>query len=188
MSITLFHLNRQLLTRALTRTGPLAIAQQKATSSTVTPDVAKYRAKSAEWVATNEKKYQRPISPHLQIYRFPFQVWSSGFHRISGLMLNGMLYTAGPLAFLATGHSTEILNYIYSMDIPSWFIFSVKLFIAWPISYHALNGIRHLAWDTGRGFENFEKISAAIFLLSFVLAGVITQLCLFPLDLHCKIF
>jgi hypothetical protein len=43
-----------------------------------------------------------------------------------------VLYTAGPLAFLATGHSTEILNYIYAMDIPSWFIVAVKMFIAWP--------------------------------------------------------
>ena len=84
-------------------------------------------------------------------FRFPLQVFSSGFHRITGLMLNGsksiaflffswmkrmlvisVLYTAGPLAFLATGHSDEILNYIHSMDIPSWFIFSVKMFIAWP--------------------------------------------------------
>ena len=82
--------------------------------------------------------------------RFPLQVWSSGITRITGLMLNGstnetfvlsgesayflflVLYTAGPLAFLATGHSTEILNYINSMDIPSWFIISVKMFIAWP--------------------------------------------------------
>ena len=80
-------------------------------------------------------------------------MWSSGFHRITGLMLNGsklelnlnkeklfsfyeffnsVLYTAGPLAFLATGHSAEILQYIYTMNIPSWFIFSVKLFMAWP--------------------------------------------------------
>jgi hypothetical protein len=43
-----------------------------------------------------------------------------------------VLYTAGPLAFLATGHSAEILNYIYAMDIPSWVIFSIKMFIAWP--------------------------------------------------------
>jgi hypothetical protein len=43
-----------------------------------------------------------------------------------------VLYTAGPLAFLATGHSAEILNYIYTMGIPSWFILSVKIFIAWP--------------------------------------------------------
>lgn len=39
------------------------------TSSTVTPEVANYREKAAEWVAANEKKYQRPMSPHLQIYK-----------------------------------------------------------------------------------------------------------------------
>jgi hypothetical protein len=83
------------------------------------------------------------------LFRFPMQVYSSGFHRITGLILNGsknkknffeiksififlVLYTAGPLAILATGHGTEILNYIYAMDIPSWFILSVKIFIAWP--------------------------------------------------------
>ncbi|CAF1392583.1 unnamed protein product [Rotaria magnacalcarata] len=176
MSIALLSLNRQLLARALSRQGPLAISQQVATSSTVTPQVADYRARAAQWVATNENCYKRPVSPHLLIYKIPFQMWSSGFHRITGLMLNGMLYTAGPLAFLATGHSAEILNYIYAMDIPSWFILSVKLFMAWPISYHAFNGIRHLAWDMGKGFENYRKISAAIFLLSFITAFGIIQL------------
>ncbi|CAF3691028.1 unnamed protein product, partial [Adineta steineri] len=150
--------------------------QQKATSSTVTPEVANYRTKSAEWVATNENKFKRPISPHIAIYRFPFQVFTSGFHRLTGVMLNTMLYTAGPLAFLATGHSAEILHYIYTSDIPSWFIFSVKMFIALPFSYHTINGIRHMAWDTGAGFEQYEKISAAVILLSFVLAAGLTQL------------
>ncbi|CAF1412070.1 unnamed protein product [Rotaria sp. Silwood1] len=176
MSIALLNLNRQLLSRALSRAGPLAIAQQKATSSTVTPDVANYRAKAADWVAQNENQFKRPVSPHIQIYRFPFQVWSSGFHRFTGVVLNIMLYTAGPLAILATGHSAEILNYIYAMDIPSWFIISVKLLMAWPISYHALNGIRHLAWDMGKGFEGYNKTSAIIFLLSFISAIGITQL------------
>ncbi|CAF0988294.1 unnamed protein product [Rotaria sordida] len=176
MSIALLNLNRQLLSRALTRAGPLAIAQQKATSSTVTPEVANYRAKAAEWVAENENKYKRPVSPHVLIYKFPLQVWSSGFHRFTGVVLNGMLYTAGPLAFLATGHSAEILNYINSMDIPSWFILSVKLFIAWPLSYHAINGIRHLAWDMGKGFENYTKITAIVVILSFITAIGITQL------------
>jgi len=176
MSIALYHLHRQLLTRALTRAGPLAITQQKATSSTVTPEVANYRTKSAEWVATNENKYKRPTSPHIQIYKFPLQVWSSGLHRVTGLMLNGMLYTAGPLAFLATGHSTEILNYINSMDIPSWFIIAVKMFIAWPLAYHTLNGCRHLTWDMGKGFENYEKTTPILFVLSFLLAFGIIQL------------
>ena len=44
-------------------------SQQKATSSSITPQVADYRAKASEWVAANEKKYQRPMSPHIQIYK-----------------------------------------------------------------------------------------------------------------------
>lgn len=176
MSIALLHLNRQLITRALTRVGPLALTQNKATSSTLTPEIARYREKSAVWLDKNQNELKRPLSPHIQIYRFPFQVWSSGFHRFTGVVLNIMLYTAGPLAIMATGHSAEILNYIYHMDIPSWFIVAVKVLISWPISYHALNGIRHLAWDAGKGFENYEKVSALIFTLSFALATGIVLL------------
>ena len=43
---------------------------QKATSSTVTPEIANYRAKAAEWVAVNQGKYKRPMAPHVQIYRY----------------------------------------------------------------------------------------------------------------------
>ncbi|CAF1012902.1 unnamed protein product [Didymodactylos carnosus] len=144
MSLTLLSLNKQLFSRTLSRYGPMLL-QTAASSDTVTPQTAAYRLKSKEWVETNEKKLNRPLSPHIQIYRFPLQVYTSGFHRFTGLILNG-----------------KILSYIYAMNIPSWAIFSIKLMIAWPVTYHTVNGIRHLAWDTGRGFEKYETITAVV--------------------------
>lgn len=54
----------------------MKFSQQKATSSTVTPEVADYRTKASEWVVENEKKYKRPMSPHLQVYRSIFLLYS----------------------------------------------------------------------------------------------------------------
>lgn len=45
------------------------------------------------------------------------------------------------------------LNLVKALEIPAWIIFSGKTVLAWPLAYHAFNGIRHLAWDLGYGFD-----------------------------------
>lgn len=96
-------------------------------------------------------KAARPLSPHLQIYRPQITSILSILHRITGIALSvGTLMltwwllaaAAGP-DYFATAHGF----------ITSWF--GWLLLFGWSVAlfYHLANGIRHLAWDAGWGFE-----------------------------------
>lgn len=62
--------------------------------------------------------------------------------------------TTFALAALALPENFEhYLNLIKALEIPAMIIFSGKTVLAWPLCYHAFNGIRHLAWDLGYGFD-----------------------------------
>ncbi|MEM9796693.1 MAG: succinate dehydrogenase, cytochrome b556 subunit [Pseudomonadota bacterium] len=103
----------------------------------------------------------RPLSPHLQIYRPQLTSISSILTRITGnaLILGGLLITwwfvaaaAGPDAF---GTADAVIR--------SWFGKLVMLGSIWALWYHTLAGIRHLIWDTGHGLdlETSEKMGWA---------------------------
>lgn len=111
----------------------------------------------------------RPLSPHLQIYRLPLLALISITHRGTGIALSaGMILLAywliaaatGPEAFAAA--SAFLGSPIGTLLL---FVFSLSLF------YHLANGIRHLLWDAGFGFElgqayhsGYAVIAAAILL------------------------
>lgn len=62
--------------------------------------------------------------------------------------------TTFALAALALPENFEhYLNLIKALEIPAMIIFSGKTVLAWPLCYHAFNGVRHLAWDLGYGFD-----------------------------------
>jgi succinate dehydrogenase / fumarate reductase cytochrome b subunit len=93
----------------------------------------------------------RPVSPHLQVYKPQITSILSITHRITGVALCGgaviltywlMAATYGPDAF-ATAQSL----------LGSWFGMLVLLGVVFSLWYHLANGIRHLAWDAGWGFE-----------------------------------
>ena len=94
---------------------------------------------------------ERPLSPHLQIYRPQINMVMSIVHRITGAGLYfGMLLLAWWLLAAATGPGPYA-------DV-SWFFGTLigKLILfgfTWALMHHALGGVRHLIWDTGRGFE-----------------------------------
>ena len=98
----------------------------------------------------------RPLSPHLQVYRPQLNSVTSILTRITGnaLIVGSLLITwwfvaaaAGPEAFaVADGVLT------------SWFGDLVMFGSLWAIWYHLLAGLRHLYWDTGRGF-NLEQVA-----------------------------
>jgi succinate dehydrogenase / fumarate reductase cytochrome b subunit len=95
--------------------------------------------------------HPRPISPHLQVYRWQLTSVLSILHRASGVFLAlGVVPLVGWLVTAAAG--------------PAWFdcaqqvagsIIGRSLLFVWTgaFFYHLLNGVRHLAWDAGWGFE-----------------------------------
>ena len=93
----------------------------------------------------------RPMSPHLQVYRPEITSILSVFHRGSGIVLAiGTLLLVYWLAAAAAGpESFETAQAI----IGSWF--GRLCLFGWTAAlfYHLLNGIRHLVWDAGYGFE-----------------------------------
>lgn len=93
----------------------------------------------------------RPLSPHLQVYRPQLTSVLSILHRITGVGLAvGTLLLVWWLVAAATGPT--------AFDTVQSFIGSIVgrlLLLAWSFAlyYHLCNGIRHLVWDAGKGFE-----------------------------------
>lgn len=94
---------------------------------------------------------RRPISPHIGIYRPQITSVLSILHRITGvaMALAAMLIAWWFLA-AATGP-----DYFALADglLTSWVGHLVLLGSLWAVWYHALNGVRHLWWDLGYGFD-----------------------------------
>ena len=93
----------------------------------------------------------RPLSPHLQVYRLQWTMLLSISHRITGVGLAvGTLLLVYWLAAAAAGPE----SFATAQAIVGSFIGRLVLF-GWTFArfYHLCNGIRHLVWDAGYGFE-----------------------------------
>jgi len=93
----------------------------------------------------------RPLSPHLQVYKLQLTSVLSILHRITGLALAlGTLLLVWWLVAAALGEGAfEIVQNI----IASWFGRVILLGWSFSLFYHLCNGIRHLFWDIGLGFK-----------------------------------
>ena len=93
----------------------------------------------------------RPLSPHLQVYRWQWTMAYSILHRATGVGLGaGTLYLAWWLLALAGGAE----SFATVSDFSGSFLGRLLLFgWTWALFYHLGNGIRHLFWDAGKGFE-----------------------------------
>jgi succinate dehydrogenase / fumarate reductase cytochrome b subunit len=93
---------------------------------------------------------QRPISPHLQVYRPQLTSVLSILHRITGVALaGGTLLLAWWLVAAASG--PEAYACVESF-VGSWIGILALAGFSWALMYHLCNGIRHLFWDGGLGF------------------------------------
>lgn len=93
----------------------------------------------------------RPLSPHLQVYRWQVQMVSSILHRASGIALvAGTLLVAAGLIALASG--PEAWNCVVDFA-GSWYGRILLLGWTWSLAFHWLNGIRHLLQDAGLGYS-----------------------------------
>lgn len=111
----------------------------------------------------------RPVSPHLQVYRWSVTMASSIFHRATGVILGaGTLLLAWWLIAAATGDEAYALVQLCMSSV----VGRLVLFgFTWSLVFHSLNGVRHLVWDTGVGFElKTAQLSGwAVFIGSVVL-------------------
>lgn len=112
---------------------------------------------------------QRPLSPHLQVWRFHITLFASITHRITG----GILYfvvigLAGWLCALAAGRETY--DALIALA-PPWLIWAKLYAMAAVLAFHFANGVRHLIWDSGRGFKLGAANAGAWFVYLFALAA-----------------
>ena len=95
----------------------------------------------------------RPLSPHFTVYRWPITMAASITHRATGIALSaGTLMVAWWLMAASSGPesgSFQLFDAVVTTPLGQVILFG----FVWSLAYHFLNGIRHLAWDLGFGFE-----------------------------------
>jgi succinate dehydrogenase cytochrome b subunit len=97
----------------------------------------------------------RPTSPHMQIYRWQMGNTLSILHRITGAVLAlGLVALSYWLVSLAGGPDSYIsAARLFASPL------GLTVLLGWTFAflYHLLNGVRHLFWDAGRGFERSAR-------------------------------
>jgi succinate dehydrogenase / fumarate reductase cytochrome b subunit len=104
---------------------------------------------------------ERPLSPHLQVYRPMYTMVLSILHRASGLFLSAcsLLFVAWLVAVAAGPAAYATAGRVFS-SLAVRLVLALALAAFW---YHLFAGIRHLAWDMGFGFEkSCARTTAAI--------------------------
>ncbi len=121
-----------------------------------------YKKLIIEGCNMSEKSQQigaRPLSPHIQIYRWTLTMALSILHRATGIALYAgtallvwwlMAVAAGPEAYAQVQHVAT-----------AWYGRLVLFGYTWALFHHMFGGIRHFVWDTGRGFDlvNVERLA-----------------------------
>lgn len=116
---------------------------------------------------------ERPLSPHLSAYNMlQFTSFTSIMHRFTGVVLLGgaFIFVAWLVLIGSTMHCYDCMHAMLHTSIGK------AVLIAWvaAMAYHFCNGIRHLAWDAGKGFDLCTaKRSAALVLFSTILLTVL---------------
>ncbi len=122
-------------------------------------------------------KIARPLSPHLQIYSPLINMVMSILHRITGAALYfGTLLLAWWLIAAASG--PQYFGYVMFLfgSVPGKL---VLVGFTWALIHHAVGGLRHFLWDTGRGYDlktidllSWGSIVVSILLTALVWAAV----------------
>lgn len=123
---------------------------------------------------------QRPLSPHLQIYKRQVQMMTSITHRATGIALAvGSLVVVCALLHLAAGEN-DFNQFSSILGSPIGMI--LMLGWSWSLFYHLCNGIRHLLQDAGWGYEipqfvrsSWLSVIGSLVLTALVWAYVLTS-------------
>lgn len=138
------------------------------------PDKKKKTSKEQATEYVKVKRRERPLSPHLSIYKPQITSVLSIAHRISGIFLFlGVLLFAFWLMKLAFWPQCNCVIALLSTVAGQVFV------IGWLVSlyYHLFSGIRHLFWDMGKGFQlKTVTFSGVIVILATIICSVLTWL------------
>ncbi len=115
----------------------------------------------------------RPLSPHLQIWRFTVTMAASITHRGTGMVLYGGSLLLAVWAYALAFSPTLFASVSAFITSPLGFI--VVAGYVWALSFHLMNGLRHLYWDTGRGLavKTAARTAWAVYIGSVLLAALV---------------
>lgn len=117
----------------------------------------------------NKAVRERPLSPHLQIWRWHITMWTSILHRATGVALYGtILIAAGWAVALASGPFVyaAYLGYVGS-PLGKLVLFGATV----STFFHLANGVRHLMWDAGEGLNTKTADMTAAAAMAFAVAA-----------------
>ncbi|QIL20482.1 succinate dehydrogenase, cytochrome b556 subunit [Thermomonas sp. HDW16] len=123
--------------------------------------------------APDSPRRERPLSPHLQVYKWQVQMVTSILHRATGMALAvGMLAMVWGLSALAAGPERWEA---FAACVGSPFGKIVLFGFSWALAYHLVNGLRHLIQDAGHGWSipEFVRSSWVSIIGSVVLVVVV---------------
>lgn len=125
------------------------------------------------------KKDPRPTSPHLQIYAWNISSFTSIFHRLTGVLLYCSIVAI----------SWYVVLYAYQVNVASeaseqcacpwkdalqYVFYAAIVAVIFSLYYHLCNGVRHLFWDIGKGYD--LKIARFTGFLAIAMAFIFTAL------------
>jgi succinate dehydrogenase / fumarate reductase cytochrome b subunit len=106
---------------------------------------------------------ERPLSPHLTVYRWPITMTLSILHRMTGCALS-----IGLIAYVVwlEAIAWDVIRYATFLEA-SHSAFGQIALVGWLFSFffHLCNGVRHLIWDSGRLFEKSQAIASSWFVI-----------------------
>ena len=125
--------------------------------------------------------HARPLSPHIGIYKKQINMVMSIVHRITGTALYfGTLLLAWWLIAVAQGpQALDLVNLMMGNPIGQFVLFGYT----WALVHHMFGGLRHLIWDTGRGFD-IGTVNALSWLT--IIGSVLVTLALWAYALHLR--
>jgi succinate dehydrogenase / fumarate reductase cytochrome b subunit len=121
---------------------------------------------------------ERPLSPHVTVYKWTYTMTLSILHRASGLALSvGLIGLVGWLLAASAGPGPYATAMRVLASLPFKCLIALALL---ALCFHFANGLRHLAWDAGWGFERAQaRRSAAAVVAVALLASVAAVLLMF---------
>jgi len=100
---------------------------------------------------TMAKNNNRPISPHLQVYKLPLTGIISITHRLTGVLLSaGLIFVVYILYAVAGGSNTYTAMQAFTS---LWLVQLIYWGFIYALFFHLCHGVRHLIWDAGKSFD-----------------------------------
>lgn len=123
---------------------------------------------------------ERPLSPHISVYRWAYTMTLSILHRATGLALSlALIALVLWLVAIGLGPASYTAWVPWLASWPAMVLYALAII---ALIYHFCNGLRHLAWDLGFGYERRDARTSAWVVIVATVVGALV--CLYFLIRH----